>query len=144
MAIVWFFGLRPPGVATVAFHSDDYRALVDSLTKRAEAEDLNYIWLEEHPEGELGKRMEQLGIACALYVHKAWGVNWNGQFIVGNRQRGLVVAGDVPRLFGGAKVRAYKIVDGEFERWSKSERPRGPSIYNWRNPLEGDRCTTSG
>lgn len=138
MAIVWFFGLRPPGVATATLNPEAYRALVGSLAERAEAEDTDYVFFRESPEGEIGERMEALDVACVLYVHRAWGR------LNRSTQRGIVVAGDVPRLLGGAKVRAYKLVDGRFEQWTEEERPYGPSIYHWRNPMEYDVCETSG
>ena len=151
MALVWFFGLRPPSVASVTSHPEHYRALVASLAEQAESEDADYVFFSKGPMGrpirgplgdEISERMEALGVACVLYIHRAWGRDWNPE--QGPTQRGIVVAGDVPRLFGGAKVRAYKLVDGRLERWPGSERPRGPTISNWRNPYEGDWCTTSG
>ena len=138
--------VRTPGVATVLGHRDGYHTLVDVLAERAEAEGLDVVALDkmsvadraEWTEGELSAVLRELRVSCVLYVHTRW---------YSYEQRGLLVAGDVPRWgWGDVKTRAYKLVDGRFEWWTDGERRgRGPYLYKHLHPMEGERfCSTSG
>ena len=138
--------IRTPGVATVGGHAEAYRTLVEILAERAEKEELDVVGLDrmvyaeraEWTTGELSDVLEELGVSCVLYIHTRW---------YSYEQRGLLVAGDVPEWgWGEAKTRAYKIVDGRFERWTHEERRgRGPYIYKYSHPMEGERfCSDSG
>ena len=142
VALVLFVNLRAKWLPPYSLHPGGYATLINELNREAERTDASYLHYSagytmggSRPPADVAAMMEALSISCLLYVHTNW---------YGRPRRGLVVAGHLPNWYGAATTRAYKIANGRLSRWHDSERPRGPMLYPWRNPLEYDSCTHSG
>ena len=142
IAALLFLNLRPKWLPPYSLRSGDYHELINDLRRTAETYDastlhysIGYTMGGSTPPANVAAKMEELSISCLLYVHRDW---------YGRPQRGLVVAGHLPNWYGAATTRAYKIEGERVGRWHDTQRPHGPMLYPWRNPLEYDSCNHSG